>query len=181
MRFAAVVAFAIKLNDELGLRTIEVDNVRFDGMLAAELQASKLAAAEDRPEQLLRMRRLLAQIDRSIAGDLCDAFQRAHAHVVACGVVNPSPRPSLRGRGILGEAVFYGPGAGSPGDRSYLLPLPPLRGPFFLPGFFGPCGSPPPRRLWPVGAGPLDLPMRPISRKSSCRRSTSTAATATRT
>jgi hypothetical protein len=46
-----IVTLSIKLDNQLGFGAIEVDDIRFDRMLAAELQACELTAAKDGPEK----------------------------------------------------------------------------------------------------------------------------------
>jgi hypothetical protein len=68
------VTLAIQLNHKLRLSTVEINNIRFNRMLSPKLQSGELAAAKDRPQNLLWLGRALAKANRPIAGDFGDAF-----------------------------------------------------------------------------------------------------------
>jgi hypothetical protein len=46
----AIVAFAIQFDNQPGFSTEEIDGVRFDRVLTAELESTKLATTQHRPQ-----------------------------------------------------------------------------------------------------------------------------------
>jgi hypothetical protein len=58
------MSFAVKLDDEIQLPTVEVGDENADGRLPTELEATKFAVAKDFPESLFRRGRFGSELPR---------------------------------------------------------------------------------------------------------------------